>query len=127
MDPQSRESDRSARVLSERLLRINADAYDAGRYEVAYHVLAAVLHCAEELSDGEMVTAVQQRAERQQAELDTGVPAHPLSTSGATGRGTSPLFTSLGRTAHAAGIRIKGQHAQENAGAVRRRHRPGAD
>jgi len=124
MDPNARESDVKARVLIDQLLRINAATYEAGRYEVAYHVLAAALHCAEELADVELATAVQQRAERQQADLDDVSPAHQLSTKGATGRGTSPLFTSLGRTAHAARIRIEGQHVQEHAGAVRRRHLP---
>jgi hypothetical protein len=127
MDQRSRESDVKARVLIEQLLRINAATYEAGRYEVAYHVLAAALHCAEELADLELVTAVQQRAERQQADLDEVSPAHQLSTRGATGRGTSPLFTSLGRTAHATAIRIKGQLAQEHAGMVRRRHLPHRD
>jgi hypothetical protein len=127
MDPHSREADTKVRVLMEQLLRINTDTYQAGLYEVAYHVLAAALHCADELADPELVTAVQELAERQQAELDQGVPAHPLSTTGATGRGTNPLFTSLGRTAHAAAIRIKGQQVQEHAGAVRRRQLPGMD
>jgi len=127
MGPDPRESETSARVLVEELLRINAGAYEAGRYEVAYHVLAAALHCAEELSDLELATMVQQRAERQQAVLDGAVPAHQLSTTGAAGRGTNALFTSLARTAHAAATRIKGQMAQEHAGAVRRRHRPGAE
>jgi hypothetical protein len=127
MDPLSRESDVKARVLIEQLLRINATTYRAGLYQVAYHVLAAALHCADELADLDLATAVQQRAEQQQADLDDVAPVHLLSTKGASGRGTSPLFTSLGRTAHATASRIKGQHAQEHAGAVRRRHLPARD
>jgi len=126
MEPHTQESETAARALLEQLLRINAAAYEAGRYGVAYHVLAAALHCAEELGDLELATAVQHRAEHQQAELDRTEPAHQLSTVAAMSRGTNALFTSLGRTAHAAATRIKGQIAQEHAGAVRRRHLPGA-
>ena len=96
----------------------------AAIFEVAYHVLGAALHCAEELKDLEMAVTVRQRAERQQAELDRTEPPHPLSTVGAARRGTHPLFASLERTAHAAGARIKAQLAQDHAEAVRRRHMP---
>jgi hypothetical protein len=126
MDPHA-QSELDARLLVDQLLRINAGTYEAGRYQVAYHILAAALHCAEELSDLELAMTVQRRAERQQAELDGAAPAHQLSTAAATGRGTSALFTSLGRTAHAAATRIKGQIVQEQAGAARRRHPPSAE
>jgi hypothetical protein len=121
-----RESVVKARVLADQLMRLNSSSYEAGRYEVAYHVLGAALHCAEELRDLEMATSVEARAAQQQAELDEALPPHPLSTLGASGRGTNPLFSSLARTAHAAASRIKAQMAQEHADAVRRGHHPGA-
>ena len=68
-----RDNEVKARVLAEQLMRINRASYADGRYEVAYHVLGAALHCAEELVDLEMAVAVQQRAESQQAELDSRV------------------------------------------------------
>ena len=126
METQSRESVLKARVLADQLMRLNTAAYDAGRYEVAYHVLSAALHCAEELWDLPMATSVQARARQQQADLDEMDPPHPLSSRGASGRGTNPLFASLARTAHAAASRIKAQMAQEHADAVRRGHHPGA-
>ena len=124
MGSHTRDSDIKARVLADQLMRINAASYAEGRFEVAYHVLGAALHCAEELKDLEMAVTVRQRAERQQAELDRTEPPHPLSTVGAARRGTHPLFASLERTAHAAGARIKAQLAQDHAEAVRRRHMP---
>jgi hypothetical protein len=86
--------------------------------------LCAALHCAEDLVDLEMAEAVQERAERQQAELDLTEPPHPLSTVGASRRGTRPLFATLGRTAHAACARIKAQLAQARSQSVRDRHLP---
>ena len=124
MGSHTRDSDIKARVLADQLMRINAASYAEGRFEVAYHVLGAALHCAEELKDLEMAVTVRQRAERQQAELDRTEPPHPLTTVGAARRGTHPLFASLERTAHAAGARIKAQLAQDHAEAVRRRHMP---
>jgi hypothetical protein len=122
--PRRRDSETKARVLADQLLRINRASYAAGRFEVAYHVLCAALHCAEELNDLEMVAVVQHRAEQQQGELDQAEPPHPLSTGGAARRGTHPLFSSLGRTAHAASVRIKAQLAQAHAETVRHGHLP---
>lgn len=119
-----RDSEAKARVLADQLLLINLASYDAGRFEVAYHVLGAALHCAEELVDLELAVTVQRRAEQQQGELDQAEPPHPLSTEGAARRGTHPLFTTLGRTAHAASARIKAQLAQAHAETVRHRHLP---
>ncbi|HEU4955013.1 MAG TPA: hypothetical protein VFT28_10585 [Gemmatimonadales bacterium] len=127
MDTHSRDSDIRMRVLADQLLRINGTSYAEGHFEVAYHVLSAALHCAEDLVDPEMAASVQQRAEQQQAKLDQTEPPHPLSTAGASRRGTHPLFTSLGRTAHAARVRIKAQLAQAHAQSVRRGHLPSGD
>jgi len=91
---------------------------------VAYHILSAALHCAEDLLDLELAATVRERAERQQTELDRTEPPHPLSTAGASRRGTHPLFTSLSRTAHAAYARIKAQLAQAHAHSVRYGHLP---
>ena len=117
-------TDVRTRVRADQLLRINGASYAEGHFGVAYHALCAALHCAEDLADLEMATAVQERAERQQAELDRTEPPHPLSTVGASRRGTNPLFTTLGRTAHAACARIKGQLAQAHSQSVRSRHLP---
>ena len=121
-----RQSEVKARVLADQLMRLNSSSYDAGRYEVAYHLLAAALHCAEELCDLQLASSVQARAEQQQAQLDETQPPHPLSSRGARGRGTHPLFATLARTARAAASRIKAQIAQKHADAVRRAHFPGA-
>jgi hypothetical protein len=124
VSPYARDPGVRTRVRADQLLRINRASYAEGHFGVAYHALCAALHCAEDLADLEMAAAVQERAERQQAELDLTEPPHPLSTVGASRRGTHPLFTSLGRTAHAACARIKGQMAQAHAQSVRSRHLP---
>ena len=124
MASHARDREVKARSLAGQLLRINGVSYADGRFQVAYHVLGAALHCAEELVDLEMALAVQRRAEQQQAELDQTDPPHSLSTVGARRRGTQPLFTSLGRTAQAAGARIKAQLATAHAESVRHRHQP---
>ena len=46
MGSHTRDSDIKARVLADQLMRINAASYAEGRFEVAYHVLGAALHCA---------------------------------------------------------------------------------
>jgi hypothetical protein len=120
----TRDTDVRTRVLADQLLRINGTSYAAGHFQVAYHVLSAALHCAEDLLDPELAASVQERAERQQAELDRTEPPHPLSTVGASRRGTHPLFTSLSRTAHAAHARIKAQLAQAHAQSVLHGHLP---
>ncbi len=124
MATHTRDTDVRTRVLADQLLRINGTSYAAGHFQVAYHVLSAALHCAEDLLDLELAAFVQERAERQQAELDRTEPPHPLSTVGASRRGTHPLFTSLSRTAHAAHARIKAQLAQAHAQSVRHGHLP---
>jgi len=120
----TRDTDIRTRVLADQLLRINGTSYAAGHFQVAYHVLSAALHCAEDLLDPELAATVRERAERQQTELDRTEPPHPLSTAGASRRGTHPLFTSLSRTAHAAYARIKAQLAQAHAHSVRYGHLP---
>ena len=124
MATHTRDTDIRTRVLADQLLRINGTSYAAGHFQVAYHVLSAALHCAEDLLDLELAATVRERAERQQTELDRTEPPHPLSTAGASRRGTHPLFTSLSRTAHAAYARIKAQLAQAHAHSVRYGHLP---
>ena len=49
------------------LMAINALAFAEGQYEVAYHALAAALHCAHDLRDSDRVVAVQQRTDSVEA------------------------------------------------------------
>jgi hypothetical protein len=48
--------------LYDRLMALNREAFAAGSYEVAYHALAAALHCAIDLEASQLLSGVAQRA-----------------------------------------------------------------
>jgi hypothetical protein len=73
----------------------SARAFAGRHFEVAYHVLAAALHCAHEVQDGELVWAVQKRAEEQGRWIDTNAPDHRLSSRSARARSGNSIFASL--------------------------------
>ncbi len=80
----------------------------AGRhFEVAYHALAAAMHCAEDIRDAGLLAEVQRRAEEQRQWIDTKAPAHKLSSPSAKTRGNESVFTSLVKQIHSMLLGLK--------------------
>lgn len=101
--------------LLRHLLELNRETFEDRRYQAAHHLLAAAVHLADELQDIQGVDEIEQRSVKQQGAIDDDSPTHVLSTIGAKRRGTLPLFTSLGRTAHAAASRLRAESARKRA------------
>jgi len=85
-----------------------------GSYEAGYHVLAAALHCAEEVGSLGLVGEVERMAARHQLEMDALEPPHRLSTAEAQTRGTSPIFTRLSATARAMRVRLRAEQVRKD-------------
>jgi len=104
-----------AEQLFERLLEMHQAAFENRRFDVAYHLLAAALHAAEELQSAERLSAVETLAEERQRALDAQEPVHRLSTSSANHRGSVPQYTALVGIAHAIRGRMVAESARERA------------
>jgi hypothetical protein len=76
-------------------MSINEQAFGQGDYEVAYHALAAALHCAYLLKEQGLLTALEQRAGEQRDWIDTAAANHPLSSQAASLHGHVGVYTSL--------------------------------
>src|SRR3712207_5650896 len=90
-----------ADMLYQRLMQMHEEAFEAGLFEVSYHLLAAALHAAEELDSVALLEQLGALANSRQAELDQREPAHAISTTSAQARGNSALFATLAATANA--------------------------
>ena len=97
----------TAAALYQHLLQLHGDAFDAQRFEMAYHLLAAALHLAEEFGDPELVGELEVLAGKRQGSIDKIQPEHRISSASARLRGTLPVFTSLAHTAAAARVRTR--------------------
>lgn len=97
--------------LYQALMQLHQDSFEEGRFEVAYHTLAAALHAAEEINNAELLTTIQSLATKRQAEIDRIWPEHKVSSASARRRGNHPLFTALAATTGAARGRITAEQA----------------
>ena len=86
---------RSSHTMYDQLMQINQDAFEQGHYEVAYHTLAAALHCGLLLEEQGVLEALEQRALQQRDWIDTYASAHHLSSQSASAQGHSGVYTSL--------------------------------
>ena len=87
--------------LFSRLMMLNREAFDAGQYNIAYHILMAALHAAQEQRAAQALMTVQRVAEEQLAEIDRRAPAYEHSTASAHTRGHVSIFALLARQAQA--------------------------
>jgi hypothetical protein len=89
----------------------NTELFAAGQFEVAYHVLAAAMHCANSLRDGGLLEEVQHRAQEQGEWIDRHAAEHPLSSRNAHFRNNESIYVSAARQAHAMllGLRVDQQ------------------
>ncbi len=86
---------RNSQQMYDQLMDINKQAFEQGHYEVAYHILAAALHCALLLNEQAVLIALEQRAREQRDWIDSSVSQHPLSTQSASLHGHASVYTSL--------------------------------
>ena len=107
--------------LYQRLMEIHNQAFEAGRFELGYHVLAAALHAAEELNDADLLTEVGELAQHRQKKIDAIQPEHRLSSNSAHRRGNPSQYNALVTIAAAAKGRIAADHALERSQRARGR------
>ena len=104
-----------ARAVLRAVFRLEANEAGAGRFETAYHLLAAAMHLADWLGDDAALAEVERRATDRQRTLDLppgpGRAAHHLSSAAAAKRGTVALFTSLSRILEATRARLHARAA----------------
>ncbi len=95
--------------LYETLMGLCDEAFAAGRFEVAYHLLEAAAHGAHEARDERRLARVAADARRRQAWLDANRPGHRMASPQARHRGNTPLFESCARAAEVmlAGLRAE--------------------
>jgi hypothetical protein len=96
----------AADKLYQRIMQMQDQAFAAGRYEVAYHLMAAAMHAAEELNRVDLLENLEALAMTRQSEIDKTAPAHAISSASAHGRRNSALFANLATTAAAARGRL---------------------
>jgi hypothetical protein len=108
-----------AELLYDHLMDLHGQAFDAERFEAAYHVLAAALHVAEELDDVERLSAIERLAANRQGRLDSTEPRHVMSSGSASVRGNTARFTALALTAKAARGRINADRATTKSRKIR--------
>jgi len=82
------------------IIRLNAEAAEAQAFEVAYHLLAAALHAAENSTDEHGIEEVIRLATDQGAAVDA-LEDHPMASINAARRGTTPLYATLATMARA--------------------------
>jgi hypothetical protein len=102
-----------ARQLYDRILAMHDAAFREGRFDVAYHLLAAALHAGEELRSPEQLTRISEIASNCQKSIDGANPEHRLSSNSAHQRGNHAQFTALVGIAAAAKGRITADLALE--------------
>ena len=84
--------------LFTKIISLNSLAAEAGQFEVAFHLLAAALHAAEDERDKERIESVIRLASRQALAVEA-IADHPMSSTNARRRGNIPLYESLLGTA----------------------------
>jgi hypothetical protein len=114
--------------LFRRTMEMHAEGFAAGRFEAAYHLLAAALHLAEDLNSVDQLNAIARLSIDRQAEIDRSHPGHRVSSVSSAKRGNPSLFTSLAATASAAIARIHAAAALEHSKEILESHKsPGSD
>jgi hypothetical protein len=93
--------------LFQRLMGINQEAFACEEYDVAYHALAAALHCAQSLKDEQRLGDVGRAANEQLAWIDSYHPEYRYSTQSSSRRGNLNVYSNIVRQAKAIGLIIE--------------------
>src|SRR5262245_51304865 len=88
-----------ARTYSQ-LIKINQKAIGSGQHDVAYHTLAAALHCAADVEDVKRLGEVERLADEQLKWIDAHHPEYEHSTQSASKRGHVSIFKNLATIAN---------------------------
>lgn len=97
------------------LLQLNRQLFEGGEIPIAYHALAAALHCAEALEDVDRLGEVSSLAKQQGDWLDKKDPQSRFSNKSASARGNTGIFASAAHQANAAATRIAADRAVHKA------------
>jgi len=95
------------RELYQQFMDQNVQAFAGRHFEVAYHALAAALHCVEDIRDAGLLAEVQWLAEEQAKCIDTNALGHNLSSPRAKARGNESMFLSLSKQARSMLLGLK--------------------
>ena len=95
--------------MFQQFLAISRDAHARASYEVAYHVLAAALHAANDDHDEAGVLRVKELAEAQIEWIDAHDPTHPLASASARERGHASVYAMLAQQANAMALMLRGR------------------
>lgn len=80
-------------------LALSRAAFEERHYAVAFHAIAAALHCASDLGDDVRLVEVGEIAREQEMWLNDHDSSDPLAAQSAALRGNHSLWASLGREA----------------------------
>lgn len=86
-------------ALFEKLVVLDQEAFSAGHYSVAYHLLAAALHCAVDDNNLQNLARVSTMAAEHLVWIDANAPDYEHSTISATARGHGSIYSMLARQA----------------------------
>jgi hypothetical protein len=95
--------------LRDELRRLYGPAFAARQHEIAYHILAALLHAGETLRSVEVLDEIEGLARRHLTRIDLEEPKHLHSSRSADSRGNPSIFAHLAVTAAAARARVKAE------------------
>ena len=106
----------SAAMPSE-LLELNQRAAGQGQFEVAYHLLMAALHFADDARDVGALNEIARRGREQGQAVEQVKPSHTLSRAHAQLRGQTAIYDSF--AAHVEAVRLRLQSDEHRAKAPR--------
>lgn len=97
--------------MLEEILALNRRAAARGDFEVAYHLLMAALHAADDAADEAVLTRIGDLAREQAAAVEAVRPPHHLSRHQAQVRGQTTVFDSF--LAHVDAVRLRLQSRRQ--------------
>jgi hypothetical protein len=94
------------------LRALSETAFSAGHVEVAYYLLMAAMHCAEDTHDASRLREVAQVTRTMLRTLDTKNPSHRLATTASLARGAPNLFEEAAKTAELTIPRVEAERRE---------------
>ena len=91
--------------MLQEILELNRRAAARGDFEVAYHLLMAALHAADDAGDEQSLQGIRELARQQGEAVEAVQPSHHLSRKLAQARGQTAVFDSF--IAHLEAVRLR--------------------
>lgn len=101
------------RELYPRLLTLYEAAFRERRHEIAFHLLSAAAHAADDAGDTEALESVERLARDHLAWLDAHDAEHRLATFAARTRRHESVFTNLAATVNSMRARVDAERRRE--------------